>query len=733
MAHAYKKSRKTLFFALNRRFLECFKEVSGFYTPSGNCIFAILFKIRISFMPESPAPTQEFVNRAIAVIQQNLANEQFGVSELADAMNMSRSNLLRKVKKETNLSVSQLINQVRLQRAMEMLRTSSLTISEVSHQVGFNSLSYFIKCFREYYGYPPGEINKHLNEEPAPVPLAESNNRNWWIPSGVALVTAMVALYIYVAAPFGPATVLEKSIAVLPFKNESSDSTNVYLINGLMESTLGNLQKIKDLRVISRTSSEKYRDTRKSIPEMAKELNVSYFVEGSGQKIGDKIVLNIQLIDAHSDRHLWSAQYNRETKDIFQLQQEIAKSIADEIKVIITPEEENRIRKKPTDNLVAYDLFLKGRAAQALGDSVHQKQAIQYFIEATQHDTQFAMAYAEVAFTYYQMDIFQTGRKYSQQISLYADKAILFDSKLGESLVAKALSYISRREFELALPYLERALEYNPNSAEVIGFLTDFYAMFILNTGKYLQYALRGVQLNIEALDSTTASYNYLRLSNALIQNGFVDESLKYVDKSLSYNPHNPFSRYVRAFILFAKTEDATETRNLLLAEFNKDTTRFDILQDIGKISYYMRDNKGALKYYQRFLAIREKQQLDVYRHENLTIAYVLEKAGEHAKAKELAEDYKSFFEADRSVYHHLGLSAYYTYTKNQSKAVEHMQLFAKEENVQYWIILFLEKDPLMESMNDNVEFKKYFNQVKAKFWKNHNALRQSFSEKGLL
>ncbi len=684
-------------------------------------------------MPELSVPNQEFVNRAIAVIQQNLANEQFGVSELADAMNMSRSNLLRKVKKEADLSVSQLINQVRLQRAMELLRASSLTVSEVSHQVGFNSVSYFIKCFREYYGYPPGEINKHLNEEPAPVPPPASNNHKWWVASGVAIVIALVAFYIYVATPFGPEKILEKSIAVLPFKNESSDSTNVYLINGLMESTLGSLQKIKDLRVISRTSSEKYRDTRKSIPEMAKELKVSYFVEGSGQKIGDKIVLNIQLIEAHSDRHLWSAQYNRETKDIFQLQQEIAKSIADEIKAIITPEEENRIRKKPTENLAAYDLFLKGKAAQARGDSTHQRQAIQYFTEATQHDAQFAMAYAEIAITYYYMDIFHTGRKHAQHISLYADKAILYDSKLGESLVAKAVSYISRKEYELALPYLEKALEYNPNSAEVIGFLTDFYAMFILDTGKYLQYALRGVQLNIEALDSTTASYNYLRLSNALIQNGFVDESLKYMDKSLAYNPNNPFARYVRAFILFAKTGDAGNTRSLLLNEFNKDTTRFDILQDIAKVSYYMHDFEGAHKYYKRFLSIREKRQLDVYRHENLIIAFVMDKAGEHEKARALAEDYKTFFENDRSVYHHLGLSAYYTYSKNHAKAVQHIELFAKEENVQYWIILFLEKDPLMETIKDDPEFKKYFDTAKQRFWKNHNVMRQFLTEKRLI
>jgi TolB-like protein/AraC-like DNA-binding protein len=684
-------------------------------------------------MSEPTAPVNEFTSKAIAIIRQNLANEQFGVSELADALHMSRSNLLRKVKKETNLSVSQLINQVRLQGAMELLRTSSLTISEVSHQVGFNSVSYFIKCFREYYGYPPGEASKHLTEEPTPVVVAPPSHKKRWIAVAALASVVCVLFYFYGIRWVADNTHLEKSIAVLPFKNESNDSTNVYLINGLMETTLGSLQKIKDLRVISRTSSEKYRDTHKSIPEMAKELNVSYFVEGSGQKIGDQIVLNIQLIEARTDRHLWSARYNRETKDIFQLQQEIARSIAEEIKAIITPEEENRIRKKPTDNLVAYDLFLKGKAAQAIGSPIQQQQAIQYFTEATKHDSQFAMAYAEVAMTYYQMDIYQTGKKYAPQISMYADKAILFDSKLGESLVAKALSYISRKEFDLALPYLEKALEYNPNSAEVTGLLTDFYAMFILDTNKYLQYALKGVQLNIEALDSTTASFNYLRLSNALIQNGFVDESLKYVDKSLAFNPNNPFSRYVRAFILFAKTGDAETTRSLLLTEFNKDTLRFDILQDIAKVSYYMRDNKGAFKYYQQFLAIREKRQLDVYRHENLIIAYVMEKAGEHAKAKELAESYKIFFENDRSVYRHLGLAAYAVYSNNKPKAREHMKLFAQEENVQYWIILFLERDPLMETIKDDPEFKKYFNEAKAKFWKNHQSLKNILSEEGLL
>jgi TolB-like protein/AraC-like DNA-binding protein/Tfp pilus assembly protein PilF len=685
-------------------------------------------------MPDNPISINDFLSQVTAIIEQNLANEQFGVSELADAMNMSRSNLLRKVKKETQLSASQLINQIRLKRAMEMLRKSALNVSEVSHQVGFNSTSYFIKCFREYYGYPPGEVGKRPDTEPVPV-IHSNRNRNIVIAAGtVVLMIVMVAvLYINDVWPFVRHTALEKSIAVLPFKNESNDSTNVYLINGLMESTLGNLQKIKDLRVISRTSSEKYRNTAKSIPEMAKELNVSYFVEGSGQKIGDQIVLDIQLIEASSDRHLWSGQYKRETKDIFQLQQEIAKSIAEEIKAIITPEEENRIKKKPTNNLVAYDLFLKGKSLQALDGRKNQEKAINFFKEAIEHDHEFASAYAEIAMIYYYLDIYQVDKKYIDEVSTYADKAFLYDSKLGESLVAKAVAYMSRKEYESAVPYLEKALEYNPNSVQVIGFLSDFYAMYIPNTGKYLQYALKGVQLDIASMDSTTASYTYLRLGNALIQNGFVDESLMYIDKSLDYKPDNPFSRYVRAFILFAKTGDAKQTRDLLITEFNKDTTRFDILQDIAKVSYYMRDNKSAYKYYKRFLAFRESHQMDVYRHENMIIGFVLAQAGQREKSEELIKNYKEFLDTDKSIYRNLGLTAYYAYRGDQKKAIEHMKLFSKEDNVQYWIILFLEDDPTMETIKDNPEFKKYLGETKSRFWKMHDVLKTTLDEKGLL
>jgi len=446
-------------------------------------------------MPDSHLGNSDFLHKITEIIEENLSDERFGVSELAAKIGMSRSNLLRRIKKLTSLSVSQLIRQVRLKNGMEMLRENSFTVSEVSFKVGFGSSSYFIKCFHDYYGYPPGEVGKRdttfddqhqiprspnkliyfweelirrkvvrvitvyaavafiileLTDIVAPSlglphwtlnfiiillcvgfilaviltwiydvtpqgiektkPEIETESENvqrssygWKIASYISFVIIIALILIHlipVGSRFGSNPNLEKSIAVLPFKNDSNDSTNVYFINGLMESILNNLQKIEDVRVISRTSVEKYRNQPKSIPEIAQELRVSYLIEGSGQKIGDQIVLHIQLIEATSDRHIWSGRFKRETREIFELQSEVAMNIAEAIEAIITPEEEEQIDKIPTDNLVAYDYYLKGFDHLIKGDRDNLEEAIRFFEEAIAHDQEFSLAYAELAITY---------------------------------------------------------------------------------------------------------------------------------------------------------------------------------------------------------------------------------------------------------------------------------------------------------------------------------------------
>jgi tetratricopeptide (TPR) repeat protein len=257
--------------------------------------------------------------------------------------------------------------------------------------------------------------------------------------------------------------------------------------------------------------------------------------------------------------------------------------------------------------------------------------------------------------------------------------------------------------------------------------------MYLPNTGKYLEYALKGLRLDAGSGDSASMSNLYLQLGNALAQTGFIDKSLEYVDKSLVFNPNNPFSRHLRAFVVYAKNKDLHQTKKLLLTEFNKDTTRLDILQDIGKVSFYLKEYDSAYRYYKRFNYLREIFRLDIYRHENLNIGIVYEMAGDSKKAKEFIENYHQYIEADQTAYKDLGLTAYYDYMGEDGKVIEHLKRFAKEDNIQYWIILFMREEPIPSDINRIPECKKILDEIEAKFWANHKKLKITLEEKGLL
>ncbi len=674
-----------------------------------------------------------FMDKAQALVLENLSNEQFGVSELAAAMNMSRSSLLRKVKKYAGLSASQFIRQIRLQRGMELLKQDdALTVSEISYQVGFGSTSYFIKCFREQYGFPPGEASKRdFMEEP--LQTKRSGKRIYAVIAAAILLVIALSIFLYNRRPAPEAVTLEKSIAVLPFKNQSSDSSNVYFVNGLMESTLNNLQKIEDFRVISRTSSEKFRNTDRSIPQIAEELHVNYVVEGSGQRVGDKVLLNIQLIEAATDRPVWSQQYNREVVDIFDLQNEVAREIADAVAATVTPAEQEQIDKKPTENLLAYDYYLQaldllyGRTREGI------EQAIQLFEKAIEQDPQFSLAYANAAISYYFLDEYQKQKQYTEQINTYADKALLYDSKSAESLIAKALYYIHIGEFNLAVPHLEKALEYNPNSSGVVQMLGDLYARAIPNTGKYLQYALKGIQLDVAGNDSITQSYIYLHLSNALIQSGFVNEAMTYVNKSLDYDPGNYYAPLVKIYILHALDGDIAETGRLLTSEFRKDTTRLDIMQEVAKMHYFQEAYDSAYFYYEKFVNARDRLGLEMYPQEDIKIGVTYEKMGLDEQAEVFFSSYAQYCEKDESIYKSASTAVKYVHEGKYDAAIEQLKIFATQDNYQYWILLFIEQDPIMKPLKSHPEYTAVIQKIRERFWENQAKLKKSLEEKGLI
>lgn len=677
----------------------------------------------------------DFIDQLESIILENLSNEQFGVSELAEIMNMSRSSLLRKIRKNTQLSASQFIRQVRLKKSMQLLRQSSLNISEISFQVGFGSTSYFIKCFREYYGYPPGEVGKgtFVNEDEVIVQPHFLKRYKRTLIAIAALTVIVLAFFIFNNKVATADAEIEKSIAVLPFKNESSDSSNLYFVNGLMESALNNLQKIEDLRVISRTSVEKYRHTDKSISEIAEELDVNYIVEGSGQREGDQVLLNIQLVDASSDKVVWVKQYNEKVVDIFDLQNEVARKIADAIKATVTPSEIDQIEKKPTENLLAYDYFLQGLGKYYTGTKEGLTEAISRFEKAIEQDPQFALAYAYIAFSYYHTDQFQKQQQYTELINNNADKALLYNAKSAESLMAKALYYMQIKEYRLALPHLEKALEYNPNSSAVVQMLSTLYANEIPNTAKYLSYALKGIQLDIAAYDSITKSYIYLNLSNAFIQNGFVEEALTYINKSLDYDPENYYSPLLKIYILYAKDGNLEQTQKRLLKEWSKDTTRLDILQEVAKFWYFQENYDSAFYYYEKFVSGRDKNGMDIYPQEDVKIAWVYQKKGMDARVTKFFNAYAEYCEKDQTIYKSASMAVMYAYKGENDKAIEQLKVFATQDNYQYWILLFMKTDPLLNPLKSHPEFNAIIQKINNRFWEKQENLEMLLKDKGLL
>jgi len=856
----------------------------------------------------------DFIDQANTLVLENVSNELFGVSELAELMNMSRSNLLRKIKKHTQLSASQFIRQVRLQKAMEMVKEDTLTISEISYQVGFGSASYFIKCFREHYGYPPGEVfnldksdgvsperqrqlvaimftdiqgytalmqedekkaiayrelhrkifdsttekfggrilqyygdgtlsiftsaiaavqcgiemQLAFKKEDLTIPIRvgihsgdvivtdqeiigdavniaarieslattgsvyisekvydeiknqpelsttsmgvhtlknvtkpmkvytvfnpelgnidmsttkvaeESGGRSFIKWSIIAAAVICFAVFTYSSGFFNRKSasdstgeIFDKSIAVLPFKNESSDSLNLYFVNGLMESALNKLQKIGDLRVISRTSVEKYRNTNMGIPEIAAELNVNYLVEGSGQRVGDQVLLNIQLIDAASDQPIWVEQYNREVKDVFALQNAVAKEIATAIKAVVTPAELEQIEKKPTENLLAYDYYLQALEPFSTRTGEGLRKAIGLFEKAIEHDPQFSLAYANIAISYYLLEMSQIEKQYTEKINIYADKAMLYDSKSASSLIAKAFYYVQTKEYQLALPHYNKALEYNPNSSLAVQMLADFYFRLIPNTDKYLEYSLKGVQLNV-ASDSITQSYVYLQLSNALMSSGFIEEALKYVNRSLDYNSENYYAPHLKAIILFAKDGNIDRTRNLLIKEWNKDTGRLDILQDLAKFYYIEEKYDSAYVYFQKFVKAREDNGLNTFLSENIKIAEVYKKMGSDAEAEQLLSDFIAYCENDQSPYKSVNLVWKYAYEGKINEAIEQLKIFSEVENYPYWFLL-MEDDPMIKRLKSHPEFEPIIQKIKDRFWENQTKLRKSLEAKELI
>jgi len=255
------------------------------------------------------------------------------------------------------------------------------------------------------------------------------------------------------------------SIAVLPFTNMSDDASNEWFSIGVTEDILSHLSKIQGLRVISRTSVMQYKDTEKSIPEIARELNVAYVVEGSVRRQADQVLITAQLINA-DDEHVWADNYDETLLDAFKIQQEVSRRIVNQFRVYISPEEEDALSTPTTTNALALELFSKGRAIADERTKESLERSIELYEEATRLDAQFAEAYAEIANSYMLLNTYgnMPWEEAEMKANVYVEKAIKIDSNISRPYSVRAFIYLGN-DWEKARINFEKAIEINPNDA----------------------------------------------------------------------------------------------------------------------------------------------------------------------------------------------------------------------------------------------------------------------------
>src|SRR5437764_594185 len=325
----------------------------------------------------------------------------------------------------------------------------------------------------------------------APV-VREKKGRSWIIAAALVLIAALIIGGVLLSrrsapvatgsgAPSTPpatpmpaaAAIPEKSIAVMPFENLSRDPDNAYFADGIQDEILTRLSKIADLKVISRTSTQQYQSKPGNLSEIARQLGVAHIVEGSVQKSADSVRVNVQLIKAANDSHLWAETFDRKLTDIFSVESEVSKAIAEQLRAKLSGQEEQVIAARPTDNPEAYDAYLRGLAysLRTTSSPANSLGAQKYLKEAVRLDTKFALAWALLSYTdaigYRTLNL-QPTIALREEARQAAETALTLQPNLGEAVHAKGYYHYScLKDYDTAIRYFEQARPLLPNSSKI--------------------------------------------------------------------------------------------------------------------------------------------------------------------------------------------------------------------------------------------------------------------------
>ena len=691
----------------------------------------------------------EFVKRLSDIVEANLADEKFGVEDLVREMGISHISLHRKLKTISNQTISQFIREIRLKKAKELLLNEDLTVSEISYRVGFGSPTYFNKCFHEYFGYPPGESkNRELIGKSIEIPENTILKNTRRTPVLIGLIISLIIIFsltilLIQRVSFSKSVnTKEKSIALLPFKSLSNDPEKQYIADGVMDDILLHLSKIKDLRVISRTSVEQYRKTDKTAKKIGQEMDVAYVLEGSFLKDGEHSRLILQLIRTSDESHVWANKYDRQWKDIFAVQSEVAETIASELQAAIAPKEKQLIRKIPTVDLTAYDFYQQGKneyvkfnRCKSDSDRSALLNARSLYRKALVYDSTFAQAYVGLARIFWDDFYYKTNyfTNFGDSALILANRAIFYDNQLAEAYCIRGNYYSEYGNIEQAFKEYDKAMELNPNDWESY-YQKGFYSQWIFGDyTKAIDYFLKAsVRNRGKELPDILE-----RLGCVYLDPGFTDKAKQYFQKAFILSGDSAGYYNNLGFIEFC----VGNFENAL--QFQKKASEINsiFVCELALSYSFLGRYKEANICYEKFLEhiLKYGDNPTYYLHHRIGYSYQMV-----GKLKEANCYFNQQIKYDleciklnrglakmRHVYY--DQAAVYAVLGEKRKAYENLVELNKKQSFALWWVPFFKHDPLFTSIRQEPRFQQILKDVEAKYQAEHARVRKWLEDQKML
>jgi TolB-like protein/Tfp pilus assembly protein PilF len=432
----------------------------------------------------------------------------------------------------------------------------------------------------------------------------------------IALAVVAAGLFVYqlvrskseASGSPATATIASKSIAVLPFENLSRDPDNAYFCEGVQDEILTRLAKVADLKVISRTSTQHFKSTPDNLPQIAKQLGVAHILEGSVQKASDQIRVNVQLINALTDAHLWAETFDRKLTDIFAVESEIAKTIAETLQARLTGSEKIAITTKPTENPEAHELYLKGRYFWNRRTAENLAKAADYFQQAIGKDPKYALAYAGLADCHVLLPAYpglgNTPREELPKALDAARKAVELDDTLAEAHTSLARALASNLQLAAATSEFNRAIELNPNYATA----HQWFGECLQSQGQ-LEEALAELK-RAQELDPLSLVISSL-YGFALDTVGKSNEAIAQLRKTIEIDPN-----FGNAHGLLGNVLEHNGQLKEAIAEYEKNNSLHEDAISLAQLAgaYFLVGRKGeAQQLWDKLKSLSERQYVPAY------------------------------------------------------------------------------------------------------------------------